>query len=137
MKPIATTKKFGREYSRCFSLARCTLLHPSSSKSVSGKKKKKQNRRATVSTETSCFSPSQLLFLPIVQVLLADSCDENLINFNKLLWGKKTNRYVGCLRRWAGEECASTSIVVILSGKREALAQGNQRVYADKLISTN
>lgn len=51
----------------------------------------KMNRQPTVSSKTSCFSPSQLLLHPIVQVLLRDSCDENLINFNKLLW-RETNK---------------------------------------------
>lgn len=45
------------------------------------------------SSKTSCFSPAKLLLLPIVQVLLRDSCDENLINFNKLSW-RKTNRSI-------------------------------------------
>lgn len=52
----------------------------------------KMNREPTVSSKTSCFSPSQLLLLPIVQVLLRDSCDENLINFNKLLWRKTSKQ---------------------------------------------
>lgn len=52
----------------------------------------KMNREPTVSSKTSCFSPSQLLLLPIVQVLLQDSCDENLINFNKLLWRKTSKQ---------------------------------------------
>ena len=78
---------YGGIYSRCSSPSQCTSPHPSSSKSVSERRTDSQlsaQRQAVFSTIPAfCCSP-------IVQVLLRDSCDENLINFNKLSWRKKT-----------------------------------------------
>ena len=79
----------------------------------------KRNRQPTVSSKTSCFSPSQLLLLPIVQVLLRDSCDENLINFNKLSWkggkkNKQTNKQTerNIRNACAAQHCASSVIKI-------------------------
>lgn len=111
----------------------------------------KMNREPTVSSKTSCFSPSQLLLLPIVQVLLRDSCDENLINFNKLLWRKTSKQ-----RNISDACCGSSSSSVGSCGasvikknlwicknahtsetKHKALLATLHRLYKEESISFN
>lgn len=112
---------YGRIYSRCSSPSQCTSPHPSSSKSVSERRTDSQlsaQRQAVFSTVPAfCCSP-------IVQVLLRDSCDENLINFNKLSWRKKnkTNKRkqrglpaaARAARQWAAKHCGSSVIRITL-----------------------